>query len=108
MSKKHLLFICTENLDRSPTAERLFLHSDKYEAKSAGTSPTADTRLSASALEWADIVFCMEEKHKVYIEGAFPRYKNKEVHVLEIPDCYHEGSRNLIKLLEEKLKNYLN
>ena len=105
--KKNLLFICTENLDRSPTAERLFLNNRKYEAKSAGTSATASTLLSWNSIKWADIIFVMEEKHKDYLEKTFKNH-GKEINVLGIPDCYHENDKKLVCVLKDKLKKYLN
>lgn len=46
MPKTRLLFICTGNRDRSPTAEDLFRYSKDYEAKSADTHPCAVHRVA--------------------------------------------------------------
>ena len=59
--KKHLLFICSSNLDRSPAAEELFKDSDKYESKSAGVGPFAEKKVDQDLVEWADIIFVMDE-----------------------------------------------
>jgi predicted protein tyrosine phosphatase len=108
MNKKHLLFVCTANQERSPTAERLFLHSDKYEAKSAGIAEYAETRISRQAIEWADQVFVMEDVHKRYIEENFPGYDCNKIKVLDILDDYYENEPELIEILKLRLKSYLN
>ncbi len=105
-NKKKLLFVCRANFQRSPTAESLFKNSEKYEAKSAGTSQISETILSKQALDWADKIFVMEQKHKKFILRNFPNI-SKEVIVLDIPDSYYKNSPELIKLLKEKLHKYL-
>ena len=44
--KTHLLFLCSRNQWRSPTAEALFKHHPRYDARSAGTEPVTVTELS--------------------------------------------------------------
>jgi len=58
-----LLFICSRNQWRSPTAERLFIGVPGVEARSAGTEPGARVRVTAGLLGWADRIFVMERKH---------------------------------------------
>ncbi len=107
MRKIKLLFVCTENLQRSPTAEELFKGNKIYEAKSAGISPTSAKPITKQAIEWADKIFVMEPFHKEYIKEFFPMYKNKEITVLNIPDIYYRNDPKLIKILKEKLRKYL-
>jgi len=54
---RKLLFICSHNLQRSITAERIYQGFDGYEARSAGTEREARVRVSEEHLKWADIVF---------------------------------------------------
>ena len=66
------LFICTENRNHSPTAERVFQemlkeNHQKGEVKSAGVTPDAPIHITHQLLQWADKMFCMEEEHKLYI-----------------------------------------
>lgn len=106
-NKKHLLFVCISNLQRSPTAELLFKDSRKYEAKSAGISPLSELPLTFESINWADVIFVMEDEHKKYLEENFPEAKNKKIIILNIPDIYFRDDPELIKILKEKLKKWL-
>ena len=51
---RNILFVCTGNVDRSPTAEGLFKNVGGLEVKSAGTSIAATVPLTRELIEWAD------------------------------------------------------
>ena len=103
----NLLFICSRNQWRSPTAEKIFKQKG-YSARSAGTSPNAKKTISASDLKWADLVFVMEKKHKNRIEAKFKRLiEYKPIHILEIPDDYRFMDSELISFLEDTVEPYL-
>ena len=109
MRKTKLLFICTGNRDRSPTAEDLFRDSKQYEAKSAGTSMFAVHRVTQELIDWADKIFVMselEDRHLTYLESHF-NLKAKPVFDLEIPDRYERGSQELINLLSARISRDL-
>jgi len=99
-----LLFICTANLQRSPTAEHIF--KDEYETKSAGIDSLAKVVVSKVALDWADIVFVMESWHKEEIKRRFPKIK-KRIISLNIPDEFYYMDPELVKILKEKVRKYL-
>lgn len=106
---KHLLFICSGNINRSPTAESLFLGSRFYEAKSAGTDQNAVVKVSQGLIDWADVVFVMSEKedgHLTFIENNFS-VKDKLVCDLDIPDNYDTGDPELIGLLKERIEEFM-
>ena len=105
--KTKLLFVCILNLQRSPTAESLFENHKKFEAKSCGIDVFAEKQISKQAVEWADIIFCMEDIHKNFIVKNFPQTQNKEIIVFNIPDVYYRNDPELIRILKEKLKKYL-
>lgn len=67
----NILFICSRNQWRSPTAETIFRNNKGLSVRSAGTEPSAKTRVNAKLLEWADHVFVMEKRHKQRIEENF-------------------------------------
>jgi len=46
-----VLFICSRNLKRSPTAEQIFSGRDGVETASAGLAPDADEVVSAEIFE---------------------------------------------------------
>ena len=106
MAKKKILFVCTGNIDRSPTAEALFSKSPIHEARSAGTWRHAYRRVSRELVEWADVIFVMEDHHKESIVDSFPEAKDKII-VLDIPDIYPRHHPELVALLKEKLSKYL-
>jgi len=101
-----LLFICTLNLQRSPTAEKIF--KDKYETKSAGVGEYAKKPLTKELLEWADIILVMEEWQREIIGEKFPKeYLKKKIINLDIPDIYLFENSELCRILREKLDEYL-
>ena len=103
----NLLFICSLNKQRSPTAEDLFKDSKKHTVKSAGTSLFAKKRVKVEEIEWADKIFVMEESHKKYIEKKFPYIREKEIIILDVPDVYYRDNPWLVAILREKLREYL-
>jgi predicted protein tyrosine phosphatase len=69
---KRVLFICTQNRLRSPTAEHLFANRPGHEVRSTGVDTAATTPVSAELLEWADVIFVMEEGHRSNLERGSP------------------------------------
>jgi predicted protein tyrosine phosphatase len=108
--KKHLLFVCSGGLDRSPCAASLFDKSNKYEAKSCGLYPlTESTPLTRQLLRWADLIFVMEPRHKADILERFPiLVRDKpEIILLNIPDEYTRNNPELEVILRKKLAKFL-
>lgn len=105
---KKVLFVCTANIQRSPTAENLFQGwKGIWEAKSAGITPEPDgKRLTQELLDWADIVIVMETMHGRYIRTHFRCAKGK-VHVLNIADRYYRDDPELKRELLEKVPSVL-
>ena len=107
--KRHLLFVCSGNVNRSPTAEFLFLNSRFYEAKSAGTDPNAVARITQDLIDWADLVVVMSEKedrHLTFVKNNFS-VKSKPVCDLDIPDNYDRDDPELITLLRRKMEELI-
>ncbi len=85
----NLLFVCSMNQWRSPTAEKIYEKKSLVNVRSRGTSRNARVTITAEDLKWADIVFVMEDKHKDRLQGDFPAdVRYKEIHVLDILDVY--------------------
>lgn len=95
----HVLFVCSKNQWRSPTAERLWRRDPRVSVRSAGTASSAARVLSWDDIAWADLVFVMEEKHKQRVLSLFTQGAPRIV-VLDIPDEYGFMSPELIELLE--------
>jgi len=106
MFMKNILFVCSQNLQRSPTAEEIFRHNPEYKVKSAGILPGSKTMLDEKLLAWAETVFVMEDIHKEWIEKRFPKYSRKVI-VLGIPDAYFYLDAELIIAIMEKTEKYL-
>ncbi len=110
--KRRLLFICTANQHRSPTAESLLARSQRYEARSAGVSPLALRPVTRELIEWADLIFVMDERYDRHRTQLLERFSDveglaKKIIVLNIPDVYERDSPELIALLRRKLREWL-
>ncbi len=102
MSRTKILFICSRNQWRSPTAERIFSGRRDIEVRSRGLSPKARRKLSAADVAWAELIFVMESEHAVRVtEGFRDELGDTPVHVLEIPDEYPLMDPGLIELLHQ-------
>lgn len=54
---KRILFVCSGNIHRSPTAANMFRDRKGFEFRSAGTSIGTPTPVSAELVDWADKIF---------------------------------------------------
>lgn len=100
---KHVLFICSANKLRSPTAEQVFSLWPGLEIASAGLDARADIPVSPEMLEEADIIFVMEKTHRARLSKKFRKYLNgKRIICLDIPDNYDFMAPELISLLETR------
>jgi predicted protein tyrosine phosphatase len=106
--REQLLFVCSRNQWRSPTAEALFRQSDRYVAKSAGTSDRARVKITAGLINWADCIFVMEKRHAAIIRQKYPNaIAGKPLVILHISDDYQYMDEELIDLLKSLLAEYL-
>jgi predicted protein tyrosine phosphatase len=100
----NLLFICSRNRLRSPTAEAVFSDYDDLEVESAGLDRDAEVTLSSESVVWADLIFVMEASHRRKLTQQFgPWLKGKRVICLNIPDQYAYMAPDLIQLLKQKV-----
>jgi predicted protein tyrosine phosphatase len=102
----NLLFICSKNQWRSPTAELLFKDHPVHTARSVGTSDKARIKVSQKIIDWADIIFVMESKHRDIVRQRF-NFTDQTVIVLDIADDYQFGDAELIDILRLSLADYL-
>ena len=101
---KKLLFVCSENRLRSPTAEAVFSEYNAVEAIGAGTNSDAATPVSGDLIEWADVILVMEPMHRQKITNRFKAIlKNKRLVVLDIPDHYDYMQPELVALLKSRV-----
>ena len=104
--KTKILFVCTANHDRSPTAEIIYQRHPGLEAKSTGIfKPEKKVR---EGLSWADVIVVMEDVHEKHIREHFPQeLGDKPVFVLGIEDRYRFMEDDLTNLIEERMEAVL-
>jgi predicted protein tyrosine phosphatase len=103
MTARRVLFLCSRNRLRSPTAEQVFTAWPHLETDSAGLAADADTPLSVEQLEWAEMIMVMEPAHRRRLLMQHrDRLKGKRVVVLGIRDEYDFMQPELIELLLRK------
>lgn len=104
----NILFICSKNQWRSPTAEQVWRRQAGLSVRSAGTSPNARHPVSEKDLAWADVVFAMEEKHKSRLLADYRDVLDgKTIHVLDIPDDYRYMDPELVEQLQTSVGEIL-
>jgi len=74
--REYFLF-AVENTDRSPTAEGLLKGVRGVYVKSAGTLGSAPTVLSKNLVDWADVIFAMQEEHKENVKKSVLMLRRK-------------------------------
>lgn len=105
---KRVLFLCSRNLLRSPTAEDIFSNYPGVECASAGLSVDAENPVAPELIEWADLIFVMEKIHKKRLSERFMKHlRNVQVICLDIPDKYEYMDPDLINILKEKVSRFL-
>lgn len=105
---KNILFVCSQNRLRSPTAEQVFADWPGIETSSAGTNNDAENPLSAELIEWADIVFVMEKVHRSKVQTRYrSALRGKRMICLDIPDNYTFMDPALVALLKVKVPPHL-
>ena len=105
---KHVLFICSQNRLRSPTAEQVFSDTQGIECTSAGLNNDAENPVTGELVEWADLIFVMEKAHRNKLSSKFKSHLgNKRVICLDIPDEYEFMDPTLVRLLKAKVTRFL-
>jgi len=103
-----VLFVCSQNRLRSPTAEQVFSQYEGVECESAGVHESANIPLGPELIEWANIIFVMERAHRNKVTKKFKKYLNgKRIIVLNIPDEYEYMDEGLVRLLKSRVGPFL-
>ncbi|MEL6666233.1 MAG: protein tyrosine phosphatase [Pseudomonadota bacterium] len=98
----NILFICSMNQWRSPTAEKVFQKEQGIAVRSAGTVRGAKRTVSVEDIRWSDIILVMEDKHKSRLLAQFrDEVRYKALHVLDIPDEYKYMDPELVEIIRE-------
>jgi predicted protein tyrosine phosphatase len=103
-----VLFICSRNQWRSPTAEQVFATRPGQEVRSADVDKSAVEPVTPEVLEWADLILVMEKSYRAKPSKQFRSYlKNQKIVVLGIPDKYRYMDTELVGLLEKLVPPHL-
>lgn len=107
-ARLNVLFVCSRNQWRSPTAEQVWRRHPQVQARSAGTSASARRVVSVADLAWADVVLVMEDKHRSRLLAEHgDSLRHKPLHVLDIPDDYRYMDPELVDLLGDPVAELL-
>lgn len=107
-SVTHILFVCSQNRLRSPTAEQVFASRRDLDVSSAGTNNDAENPLTAELVGRADVIVVMEKAHLIKVQKRFRKVLNgKRMICLDIPDDYVFMDPALIASLKTRLARHL-
>ena len=105
---QNVLFVCSQNKLRSPTAEIIFSKLEGFNVRSAGLNSDAKVPLEREHIEWADVVFVMEPNHKAKIKKKIKsQITTQRLICLGIPDIYEFMDAELIAVLEKCVPPFL-
>jgi predicted protein tyrosine phosphatase len=105
--RPNILVVCGRNKKRSRTAEYIFKNDLRFNIRSAGLSPKSDRKLSENDLNWADLVFVMENDQKLKIRDIYQLIQLPKIEILDIPDDYEFMNEELIEMLNDKINESL-
>ncbi|GHD99787.1 protein-tyrosine phosphatase [Defluviimonas sp. 20V17] len=102
-----VLFICSSNLIRSPTAERHFADRPGIETMSAGVGSDAIRPLTAALVTWADLILTMEEGYADQVRDRFAdELSDTPMVSLDVPDRFKRDGADLKALLECRCRKW--
>ena len=106
--KRRVLFVCSQNRLRSPTAEQIFADWPGIEVSSAGLNEDADNPLTPELVDWADIIFVMEKAQRARLQAKFrSKLKRQRIVCLNIPDNYRFMDAQLVRRLKASVPKHL-
>lgn len=109
--KKHFLFICAANMNRSPTARRQCQYlaekiNPALSCDSAGLFEVSNNPVNQNIIDNSDMVFVMEDYMKEHLLENFEIPESKII-VLDIADRYACDDGELSAILRQKLEPYI-
>ena len=100
----NVLFVCSMNKWRSPTAEKIYGNHTLLNVRSAGTSTKAKRKITVSDIRWSDLIILMEEKHKERVMADFRQeVKHTEIYVLNVEDRFEYMDPRLVEELQSHI-----
>lgn len=105
---QRVLFLCSLNRNRSPTAQKVFEMVPGIEVRSGGLDWGSAREATPDDLVWTDIIFIMERRHRTMLGRKFgPALRGKNVVMLDIPDRFDPMQRELVELLLCRVPQFL-
>lgn len=105
--RPNILIVCGRNKKRSRTAEYIFKNDNRFNIRSAGLSPSSERKISEKDLNWADLVFVMENDQRAKINNLYRHLELPAIEVLNIPDDYEFMNEELVEILTDKINDTL-
>ena len=103
-----VLYICSQNKLRSPTAESAFSNYPGLKSFFSRINNDAGNIVIPELIEWADVIFVMEKSHKNKLQKKFRKcLNNKSVICLGILDEYDYMVPELVKIFETRIPKIL-
>lgn len=103
--RTNILFVCSRNQWRSPTAERIYRKDDRFNVRSAGVNASARRHVSQKDLLWADVIVAMDASHADRLRPMMRRAKSyATLHTLDIPDLYQFMDPELIAMIRDRIE----
>jgi predicted protein tyrosine phosphatase len=103
-----VLFVCSRNRRRSPTAEQLFANHPGVETASAGVAPDADEPVTSDLIALSDLIMVMEPIHRRRLQRTFGSHlRHAKIVCLDIRDDYEFMDAALVALLEARVTRHL-
>ncbi|MEB2777949.1 protein-tyrosine-phosphatase [Algoriphagus sp. D3-2-R+10] len=105
--RPNILVVCGRNKRRSRTAEHIFKNDQRFSIRSVGLSPKSERQIKERDIDWADLIFVMEDSQSRRITGAFRHMELPEIEVLHIEDEYEYLDTELIEMLTDRINSTL-
>jgi len=106
--RRRILFVCSRNKWRSPTAEVVLAAREDLEVRSAGFNKDSESVLAEDDIDWADTILVMERAHLKRIRKLFSdALEGRKLASLDIPDRYQYMDPELIEIIERKAAVHL-
>src|SRR5258708_38492383 len=71
-SHKRALFVCSGGMLRSATSAHFMAALGDWNTRNAGTMHSALPPVHPNLVEWAEVIYCMEDEHAQFVANEFP------------------------------------
>jgi predicted protein tyrosine phosphatase len=99
--------VCGRNKRRSRTAEYIFKNDNRFQIRSAGISSQSDVQINEKLINWANIIFVMDNGQRNRIQNQYRNLDIPEIHSLDISDDYEYLDEDLINMLDTRINGTL-